>query len=458
LEGRLDPFCYIPELVELDRLIQGKTEYRLKDFAKSHAGGATPHKDDADRHYTTKENGFPFLRVQNLSATGELNFNNLIYITQETHHGLLRRSRVYGGDLLVKITGVGRMAVASVAPAGFEGNINQHIVVVRTGSPELSRQLAAFLNLDSVERIASKRATGATRPALDYPALFSLPVIASPEIAEKINIAIEVKNNKEAEAQVLLDSIDDYLLAELGIHLPKEEEKTILSRVFIEKISTLSGGRLDAELSYYSRFIVESKYLALPLSKLLIGNPQYGANEAGIDRIDAQTPRYIRITDIDSDGNLIKGMGVTVNTVEEKYILEDNDLLIARSGNTVGKSYLHKSGSVDIPCIYAGYMIRFRIDEKLALPDYIFFYLQSAPYKAWVKAIQRVTGQPNINAKEYGSLKIPLPPLEKQQAIAARISDIREKAKQLQAEAATGLEKAKAEVEKMILGVEQGGG
>lgn len=136
---------------------------------------------------------------------------------------------------------------------------------------------------------------------------------------------------------------------------------------------------------------------------------------------------------------------------EGKYIVYLNEN-IARSGNTVGKSYLHKSCSADIQCICAGYMIRFRIDEKLALPDYIFFYLQSTPYKAWVKAIQRVTGQPNINAQEYGSLIIPLPPLEKQRAIAEQISSIRAQAKQLREEAAAGLEQAKAEVEKMILG------
>ena len=61
--------------------------------------------------------------------------------------GYLKRSQVKGGDLLVKITGVGRMAVASVAPDGFVGNTNQHMAVIRTDSKEVSTILASYLLL-----------------------------------------------------------------------------------------------------------------------------------------------------------------------------------------------------------------------------------------------------------------------------------------------------------------------
>jgi len=64
--------------------------------------------------------------------------------------------KVLAGDLLVKITGVGRMAVASVVPDGFEDNINQHVCVIKTGSKEISETLAAFLNSDIGEKLASQ--------------------------------------------------------------------------------------------------------------------------------------------------------------------------------------------------------------------------------------------------------------------------------------------------------------
>ncbi len=143
--GRWDPFYYRPELVALEKQVGEVTTQRLRDFALSLAGGATPSTKDAAEHYdTTPEDGVPFIRVQNLSTTGELNLEDIKLITRLTHEGLLKRSRLEGGELLVKITGVGRMAVASVVPEGFEGNINQHMVAIRTGSIETSRTLAAY--------------------------------------------------------------------------------------------------------------------------------------------------------------------------------------------------------------------------------------------------------------------------------------------------------------------------
>jgi len=173
--GRWDPFYYRPELVALEKRVGEVTSQQLRDFALSMAGGATPSTKEAEKHYdTTAKEGVPFIRVQNLSTTGELNLEDIKLITRSTHEGLLKRSQLKGGELLVKITGVGRMAVASVVPEGFEANINQHIVAIRTDSIETSRALAAYLNLDFAEKLASRRATGGTRPALDYPALLSI--------------------------------------------------------------------------------------------------------------------------------------------------------------------------------------------------------------------------------------------------------------------------------------------
>lgn len=83
-------------------------------------------------------------------------------IANTSTNGMLKRSQVSAGDLLVKITGVGRMAVASVAPEGFEGNINQQVCVIKTGSKEISETLAAFLNSDIGEKLASRRGAAAS--------------------------------------------------------------------------------------------------------------------------------------------------------------------------------------------------------------------------------------------------------------------------------------------------------
>ena len=146
--------------------------------------------------------------------------------------------------------------------------------------------------------------------------------------------------------------------------------------------------------------------------------------------------RYIRITDINEYGEL-KDEKVSPNIFEEKYLLAEGDILFARSGATVGKTYLHKRN--EIPCIYAGYLIRLRPNEKLVLPNYVYYYTKSNYYKSFICANQRVVAQPNINAKQYGDLELPLPPLPLQQLFAHRIEQI---------------EHQKAEVQKAITDLE----
>lgn len=139
--------------------------------------------------------------------------------------------------------------------------------------------------------------------------------------------------------------------------------------------------------------------------------------------------RYIRITDINEYGEL-KDEKVSPNIFDEKYLLAEGDILFARSGATVGKTYLHKQN--EIPCIYAGYLIRLRPNELLVLPNYVYYYTKSNYYKSFICANQRVVAQPNINAKQYGDLDIPLPPLPLQRLFAQRIEQIEREKSEVQ--------------------------
>lgn len=182
-------------------------------------------------------------------------------------------------------------------------------------------------------------------------------------------------------------------------------------------ISEIIGSRYDNSYVLYHHQLLTYNYPIEPLYKFLTEKPQYGSGEAGVPREDLTSPRYIRITDIDENGFLIDNNGVTAKNVEEKYILHTNDLLIARSGNTVGKSYIHKTDIVQDTCFFAGYLIRFKINSNLILPDYVFVFTKLQVFRDWVKVTQRVTGQPNINAEEYSNLPIPVPPIKIQQEI-----------------------------------------
>ena len=134
----------------------------------------------------------------------------------------------------------------------------------------------------------------------------------------------------------------------------------------------------------------------------------YGANEIAIDGDPEKDVRYIRITDIDDHGNLREEDWKTANKINEKYALDRNDILFARSGATAGKAFIHKRE--DGEAIFAGYLIRFRFDETRVNPFFVFYYTLLSRYRLWVQIIQRPSGQPNINSKEFKAFEMPLPP------------------------------------------------
>lgn len=142
------------------------------------------------------------------------------------------------------------------------------------------------------------------------------------------------------------------------------------------------------------------------LSEFLLTPPQYGANEVAVDWSENSVYRYIRITDIDECGNLKNNDIKTASYVDTKYELEENDILFARSGATAGKCLIYKKDYGK--AIFAGYLIRFKINPQKLNPMFLFYYTQTKYYKDWVESIQRPAGQPNINSKEFCSLEIPV--------------------------------------------------
>ena len=192
-------------------------------------------------------------------------------------------------------------------------------------------------------------------------------------------------------------------------------------KIFIVNRSEIDG-RLDPKMALYNKKVRHALYPLVKLKNMLLEKPQYGANEAGIIRENNIQPRYIRITDIDENGLISANeLGATIANAEKKYVLNENDILIARSGATVGKAYIHRE--LPYTCLYAGYLIRFIVNPHKIFPDYLFAYTQLNPYKEWVNAIQRPSAQPNINAEEYQSLEIPLPNLNKQREIVEYINE-----------------------------------
>ncbi|WP_074032564.1 restriction endonuclease subunit S [Exiguobacterium sp. AT1b] len=131
----------------------------------------------------------------------------------------------------------------------------------------------------------------------------------------------------------------------------------------------------------------------------------YGANEAA-ELDDENSPRYIRITDIDELGNLKKETFKSLPLeIAKNYVVKTGDILLARSGGTVGKSYIHKE---DKEASYAGYLIKLRA-QTLTLAEYIYYFTNSGLYKQWINSILIQATIQNVSAEKYANLPIPIP-------------------------------------------------
>lgn len=157
--------------------------------------------------------------------------------------------------------------------------------------------------------------------------------------------------------------------------------------------------------------------------------------------------RYIRITDINDDGSL-NDENVSANGYSIKYLLKENDFLIARSGNTVGKTFLYKKEFGK--SIYAGYLIKFELDVEKVLPEYLLYFTKSSVYKSWINSNMRVSAQPNINSQQYLDSPIVLPPIAIQRIIVDYIKKQKKKITQLKEHAKSLREEALQEFEKAI--------
>ncbi|MYC58713.1 MAG: hypothetical protein F4X09_00750 [Gammaproteobacteria bacterium] len=156
------------------------------------------------------------------------------------------------------------------------------------------------------------------------------------------------------------------------------------------------------------------------LGALLVQTPDYGVNAAAVP-FSKTLPTYIRITDINSDGQFAPCPRVSVNVdADEDRYLKDGDIVLARTGASVGKSYRYREE--DGRLIYAGFLIRVRPDPQQILSKFLAVYLLTRKYWDWVRLTSARSGQPGINSAEYASMSVSLPPdgrdLAEQQKIA----------------------------------------
>lgn len=180
---------------------------------------------------------------------------------------------------------------------------------------------------------------------------------------------------------------------------------------------SLYEGRWESELGR-----LPNDWKVLPLGSCLTSPPAYGINAPSVKFQDGLPP-YLRITDITDDGRFEPRPLVCVNSpLSSRYQLKENDIVFARTGASVGKSW--KYDATVGPLIFAGFLIRVSPDPTCLLSSYVAAYFSTQKYWTWVKANSMRSGQPGINGTQYSKLPIPVPPLIEQRAIANVLSDV----------------------------------
>jgi len=220
---------------------------------------------------------------------------------------------------------------------------------------------------------------------------------------------------------------------------PVGEQKKIVARIERQFVEIDEVARLRAESEAATAALLpaalheifsqaESRGWDVEKIKDICEHPQYGFTASSTRSHIG--PRLLRITDIQNglvDWNTVPYC--KCDTVY-KYQLTGGDIVFARTGATVGKSFLIK----DVPnkVIFASYLIRLRVKERVS-PEFLYYFFQSPDYWNQISAGQVGMAQPNVNGTKLAQIKIPLPPLAEQKEIVKKLDALSEKVRALQA-------------------------
>ena len=470
LEGRLDSFFYInrPDF---------HNTIRLSKIAKIKGGKRIP----KDANYSDIDTPNLYLRVTDIDESTEFNYLNFKSISDELYEKL-KRYEVFENELIISIAGtVGKTKVVKNIPDKKRVILTENCVKILTNSDILPQYLNIVLQTNFLQKQIELSYIQTTIPKLGIDKILGLkiPQIPPLEIQQQIvdlyEKAYAEKQQKEAEAQRLLDSIDDYLLGELGIILPKEDELLLQNtdknniynldnnplvkngRLFLTNLSEVTAKRIDPDYYsiYYKKIIAKiekGKYSMDTISNNCINvfsGKTPSSSEYSKDNTVYPIIKVSSYTDYKIDVEK-----VAFATNKQPFNILKGDIFIlsaAHQAEYVGKHIKYLEETPKCPTSFVGELLCIRVNEEKVLSNYLFSLLNTKYYKILIN--REKTGQTShIYPKDIESIKIPLPPLEKQNEIATHISQIRNKANTLKQEGKEILEQAKQEVEQMILG------
>lgn len=467
LESRLDPHFYQPVYGDLiDKLSKNKV-MKLGDLI-SISSETWNQKDFFDAT-------FPYIEISEIDLqTGQINQIKNVPIAEAPSRA---KKIVREGDIIVSTTRPSRGAISSITKENdFQIASTGFAVLRQLKHPELTSKEYLFWILRQSFSLMQmeQRSSGGNYPAITEDELkkILIPVLQNHD-QEKINSIIKSalyeKESKQTKARNHLDGIDTYLLKELEISLPEKDE-SIEARVFTTSFQKVSGKRFDPKLfDTYSQnlfaAIEMSKFPKSPLKQLLV---QSIAGDWGLDEnTEVKDEDYskclvIRATEFDNLYNLkLENDRIKFRLINNDKLknldIQPNDLLVEKSGGSpdqpVGRiSIITEDICNNKTICFSNFIHKIRVDKSKVSPEYLFCFLKTIHNIKITEIMQSQTnGIRNLIIGEYLGQSIVLPPMEKQIEIGLEANRRRFEAQRLAQEANVVLEKARQQVEEMIL-------
>ena len=337
--------------------------------------------------------GVPFIREQNVYSSG-LWYSGMVYITEEMNE-LKAGSMVKPNDLLLNITG-GSIGRCALIPNDFiTGNVNQHVLIIRLIDVAIVKYIHAVINSPYIQSQIREKSKG-DKEGLSATSTknFWIPI---PPIEEQQRIVDKINE--------IMPKIDEYEKIEKELEELKKEFPTNMKDALLQ---AAMQGKLTEQLESDSsvdellKVIRQEKEELIAQKEIKKEKPlpdieeeeipfdipenwrwvrwgnlaysiQYGYNAPAQESGKIKMVRISDIQDNSVNWNSVPYCDISDEEIET-YILKENDILFARTGGTVGKSFLVSNVPED--AIYAGYLIRTRYNAKL-IPQYLKLFMES---------------------------------------------------------------------------------
>lgn len=399
----------------------------------------------------------PFIRATDIKD-GEIIVSGLLHISAEQEKSM-KKCLVSGNELIIVRSGV-NTGDCAVVPKSLAGSYAAYDLILQFSNEVVPAFVSEFLNTQSGRAQLNVLKGRAAQPHLNAEEVSSVKIPLPPlniqqKLVSDLEAAREARKRKLAEADALLAGIDGFLLEQLGLRLPEDDKRLTFAVRLMEARTRCDADYQSPRFRRLRQNIENGIFLVASVSDIcqrLEAGFAAGGDDQAFDNVSGIP--HIRPLNITADGDLtFEGTKyVPRDKIKDGDLIKKGEVLFNNTNSTawVGKTVVFDA---DIDCACSNHITRLTLQNEKANPYYIAALFNALRGLGLFGLLStNFNNQAGINSKTLSDLRIPLPPIEIQQSIAAEVTHRREQARRLRGEAGAGWEEAKGRFERELLG------